>query len=112
MSKKTQHTPTPWKVVPNLYKDFPLRIDGQPTEETPCGFSPCAVFGDGTRNRGVAEANAARIVACVNAHDELVKALENLVRPLSRGWKVDDMPARIAEAEAALAKCGENEEAE
>lgn len=35
---------------------------------------------------------------------ECVRALANLHRPLSKGWKVDDMADRLKEADAALAK--------
>ena len=119
---KTKHTPTPWKVAANLDKDFPFRVDGQPTEETPCGFSPCLVFGNGTSNRGVAKANATHIVSCVNAHDDLVAALkrllseavpaacdcrgggDNIVKMTDREWEA--VVSASDQARAALKKCG------
>mgnify|MGYP003395335408 CR=1 FL=1 len=36
--------------------------------------------------------------------DKLREVLENLLRPIEKGWKVDDMDDRISEARAALEK--------
>lgn len=43
----------------------------------------------------------ARLIA---AAPELLETLKNLVTPLEKGWNVDDMDQRIAEARAAIAK--------
>jgi hypothetical protein len=42
-----------------------------------------------------------------NAYPKLVEALRDLYRPLAKGWKVDDMDARIEAARALLRELGE-----
>jgi hypothetical protein len=46
-------------------------------------------------------------VARLNAYPKLVEALRDLYRPLAKGWKVDDMDARIEAARALLRELGE-----
>lgn len=48
--------------------------------------------------------HASQIKQAVNAYYDLVVALEDLLRPLEHGWRVDDMDLRIDAARAALAK--------
>lgn len=61
------HTPEPWiqeatyqGALSDRWREFPIKISGEK-------FDVCLLFGDGTKNRGVTAANAARIVACANA---------------------------------------------
>lgn len=63
---ETKHTPTPWKCV-----------DGDIGNET---TKEGVVFHEGIYGKTVeqAEANAAHIVRCVNAHDGLVRALRTI----------------------------------
>lgn len=65
------HTPTPWRVK---HSGLDAYIVGGP-ENFPCANMP----GQGPTS----EANAAHIVKCVNAHDELVATLKNTCNWLS-----------------------------
>jgi hypothetical protein len=75
------------------------------------GPYPAICSCDGFKNTAIA--NAARIVQCVNAHDELVEALEDCESALHRAYKVtglphdrtDEHPAAIR-AHALLARIG------
>ena len=81
----TTHTPGPWAIVETeCMKGFPYRIDGSSTDETPTGFSPCAVYGDGKLNAGVALANA-RLIA---AAPQLLTALRAYM-----AWDATDVDA-------------------
>ena len=68
------------------------------------------MFGDGLRGSDMepprVKANAAHIVHCVNAHDELVEALENVIRAwdLDRDEVAPDDYERVEKARALLAK--------
>lgn len=74
------HTPTPWTVMsgPSPTTETLFWVDGD--YET---VSVCDLYHlnrDGTiYSKKNAEANAARIVHCVNLHDELVEAVEMLL---------------------------------
>lgn len=69
MNTKTQHTPTPWKVR-QAY------LNGEPCNYT-IHTGMTTIAGCSYDEQG--EANASRIVKCVNAHDELVAALRELL---------------------------------
>ena len=70
----TKHTPTPWWTESERR---PEKHGDQKTTITQKDFDIASCFGTGeTAEDG---ANAAHIVHCVNLHDELVAALENLV---------------------------------
>lgn len=59
------HSEEPWRVG---YLSWPAHDTGSALVIDSAGmFRPCAVYGDGSRNAGTTEANARRIVACVNA---------------------------------------------
>ena len=66
-----EHTPTPWKVGAKHTIGFVSVEDDQS-----CGMTIPFIDVYGTNP----EANAAHIVKCVNMHDELVEALDNLLR--------------------------------
>jgi hypothetical protein len=70
-----QHTPGPWGTAPNW----------------PRGMTAvCWHTGTGWQLVATAqtEADAERIVQCVNAHDELVAGLEKAVAEIERAWRV------------------------
>jgi hypothetical protein len=70
----TEHTPTPWLVIP-------------PSADRPSRAMVCAAGGANIYDAPLTnetEANAAFIVRAVNAHDDLVKALEPFAR-MARG---------------------------
>lgn len=77
---ETKHTKTPWKVTEDS------TIIGSVTRNVIaecCGYSDKASNGDYAsiiEKQGTREANAAFIVRAVNAHDDLVAALEAAVR--------------------------------
>jgi len=96
------HTPTPWTATANIDAgpygpSWTVRVDKQVVVAS---ISGAALHGGQER----AEANAAFIVRAVNAHDELVAALEGMMLPHEKGWKVTDWTLRMADARAALAK--------
>jgi hypothetical protein len=88
-------TPLPWKyssthqgALTDRWKDFPFTVQGGN------GFCPCAIFGDGTNNRGVAEANAAYICLAANNHERLVSTLQDI-----RVWLTSpDLSKNVIEA--------------
>jgi hypothetical protein len=103
MSETQKHTPTPWYVA--AMNDCLFIFDRAPSPapyDGPIpGGSPATVIAK--LDYPKADANAAFIVRAVNAHDDLVKALEQIAG-------MDDKPvpgayARIARA--ALSKAGE-----
>lgn len=109
--KTYKHSPTPWVVAASM-----LGIGGEHVE----GVRDCD--GMGIANCGNGEhgkANAARIALCVNAHDDLVSALEatearltaaarafyvggkpSALRAALDGWKADAEAARAVIAKA------------
>jgi hypothetical protein len=60
----TNHTPTPWRVTTTAY--------GRPLIESSDGTEICKLFSYNSEGYATAD----HIVRCVNAHDELVAALE------------------------------------
>ena len=71
---KAAHTPTPWGVWPGLNGEAPIQMI---TDNALARHIAYMVEG------AHAEANAARIVRCVNAHDELLEALKGLVQSIN-----------------------------
>lgn len=78
------HTPAPWEVGNQHYKDQTVSIDA-PAGNKAHGYvsweGMVVCFGDEDRPaQGIltATANARHIVKCVNYHDRLVKALDDL----------------------------------
>lgn len=69
MSK--EHTPTPWEVGTDE--------DGRVAVIKGCSFLTYAFPTDLGFETGSADANAAHIVKCVNMHDELVEAIQDLI---------------------------------
>lgn len=82
---KTQHTPTPWKaIIPEMLPPYITGADGIP-------LADAVRYG---QKRETHVANAVHIVKCVNMHDELVRALENIVS-IEPGWEqYDDLLKR------------------
>lgn len=77
---EVKHTPTPWKVVPHIGTRLPdkiFMIVG--ASEVVCGDDGICVP-DNMNDRSFVEdeANMHHIVKCVNMHDELVEALEEV----------------------------------
>jgi hypothetical protein len=82
-----EHTKTPWKIAGAVHIYSPGEGGGNvcsmsdPRVSTVVGYTDVALD---SKDADEAYANAAFIVRCVNAHDDLVKALEavrdNLVR--------------------------------
>jgi hypothetical protein len=101
-----EHTKTPWKVAG---QDHKVRIDSK--KQT---VARANVVWSGAEGESIgypeAEANAAFIVRCVNAHDDLVKALRTIVDGASADVSDtaivigSDAKAALAFARAALAK--------
>lgn len=65
----TQHTPTPWKSDAPYNTSFIFGPDGEPIAQL------WSKYEENFRNPKETEANAQRIVNCVNMHDQLVKKL-------------------------------------
>lgn len=92
-----KHTPGPWRVAsPSLYAGSEINIDAGER-----GYIACC----GHRGDEEAEANALRIVRCVNAHDELVAAAKRALAVLKaqgesvrRGNVLDALENAIAKA--------------
>lgn len=91
-----KHTPEPWTLTKRIesflstkWDAFAFFVEGP--KDSMC--RPCAVFTDGEKNRGLAEANAERIISCINACagipdpevtiPALVEALKNLCEEVS-----------------------------
>ena len=90
----SKHTPTPWHTMHNKLESsicgegqFVARVDGSETQ---------------TREEG--EANADHIVKCVNAHDELVAALRDVLADSDAGNGETPKTSRWPGAHAVLAK--------
>jgi len=65
------HTPGPWHIEPCIWGGYPLRISGPGDSAGAAGmFSPALILGDGTHNRGTAEANA-RLVAALKLRTKI-----------------------------------------
>lgn len=118
---KVEHTPTPWKV--DLYGLIVADSDRLCINicETPVAQWMNALarlqhkqagqetFDFINRNIETAQANAAHIVRCVNAHNELVKTLEHLAAVISslqlnENISQFDIDTMLLEIETVLAK--------
>jgi hypothetical protein len=99
MTQATKHTPTPWW-FDDRWDNFcnGCVIDGQGTQRIAAAF-----YMGGTQ---AARDNAAHIVRCVNAHDELVAALQAAHSHLCNGEfnKSPFVTALRLKVAAALAK--------
>jgi hypothetical protein len=91
----TKHTPTPWRAETNPFgKPFVVGVNFENVIPTGC----------------VGITDAAHIVRCVNAHDELVAALDEMVAMFGNGGPsaaqliYGDNMAAIDRARAALVK--------
>jgi hypothetical protein len=83
MSETQKHTPTPWRASKaRKSSNFCAYVAFVQTVDPASVLAK--VSGGPTDDREVAEANAAFIVRAVNAHDDLVKALEPFAR-MARG---------------------------
>ena len=104
-----EHTPTPWRYRPNHYDDWGW-IKGPDGRLTATARSSGEYDGDEHRAAGTDpyEANAAFIVKCVNSHDALVKALENICGAAEHCGD-EDAPVVVA-ARAVLARVGQQRE--
>jgi hypothetical protein len=96
----SRHTPTPWSLNEQTVKSPPYEL----TVAFCGGAAGCSGTDGRIITRQEAEANAALIVRAVNAHDDLVAALRNLISMAD--FFMTDAPQRVAieEAQAALAK--------
>ena len=115
-----EHTPTPWVV-----DEDPLEDKGYKTLITipeKNGFQGTSIayvnhnwndadHGERRISWAEAEANARHIVHCVNVHDDLVKALESILKVRVEGWENiwagSNRCQDIARAALARAKGGE-----
>ena len=75
-----KHTPTPWmmQAADHNTGEFLFWIEGDDQNINVCNFYYRSLDGLWVENTN-AEANAARIVQCVNSHDDLVAALEAFI---------------------------------
>jgi hypothetical protein len=89
------HTPTPWRVT-----DADCCTDGDDVKATILADSGRLICHIDRDYRAPAEANAAHIVRCVNAHDELIAALRYALDCAERGDVTDMQPVRDALARA------------
>jgi hypothetical protein len=114
MSATQKHTPTPWRA--GSYSSIvgvPIMAQPDPKQNTiiVAGTrSAAATTPDGFRAE--VEANAAFIVRAVNAHDDLVKALRELIESMpAEGQAVPRANTlwrgMMTRARAALSKAGE-----
>ena len=87
-----KHTKTPWHVDDMGEYANCLNISGD-------GWVAAAAWGGGPE--GMMEANAARIVKCVNAHDELVGVLSALMSRLDQHFGGPDSSGDWIEQERA-----------
>jgi|SRR5882724_488584 len=110
-----EHTPTPWAYRPYRHDDWgwiraTIKVDGvYPIAAIARGYSRDS-FDEHRRNgTDPYKANAAHIVKCVNAHEELVNLLGECLRDYSHRNFTDcnGMSARISDVLAALASIGE-----
>lgn len=93
------HTPTPWTIKPNQKY---LIVAGVPNMDKG-RVASCASYDHSSE----AEANAAHIVRCVNAHDELVlnlRAAEAYIKVVADHTGLE--PTVLLRIRAALAKAG------
>ena len=97
---EAKHTPGPWYSGPWIDRkkaiaDSPKIQEGKLSAGTNL-IATIWPISSGNHH----EANASLIVAA----PDLLAALENLLRPIKEGWKVDDMDVRIKEAQEAITK--------
>lgn len=102
------HTPGEWKISNNSYTEQISIHTGN--ELCPIAFLNYQNL-RGLNNRDEQEANAARIVKCVNNHDRLLEALKAASLSLStfvesNAWEPDDQKA-YDQAEAAIKEATE-----
>jgi hypothetical protein len=87
-------TPTPLEALWEISRRPCItELLGEEVSDSPCSCAAC-----------VANAAIPAARAQAEALRELREALETLMRPLERGWHVSDMPDRIADVRAALAR--------
>ena len=86
----TKHTATPWRVTPKRIYSADVRIDNYEKNGHVCTV--------GWQSDLQAHTDAAHIVLCVNAHDDMLKALQGVLRVADR--KTDEFDA----ARPAIAK--------
>lgn len=98
------HTPTPWRIVSE--RDDELKVKGPQGEwVADCADGFWSDEADGWLMAEESAANAALIVRAVNAHAELVEALEHLLKVRTReGVKPQSRDAAEAKARALLTK--------
>lgn len=94
MNKSIKHTPTPWKVVGGSKIETDVEAG-----KIISGICYMPHHGNGKSEGG--EANAAHIVKCVNAHDALLKAVNDAIDVLS-SHIVPDSTTTDAEVVGAL----------
>ena len=115
----SEATPTPWEASPpdGSYHDV-IRIYSTANDRVPVAVCPqmdspvMAMFKGETNDTTQAAANSALIVRAVNAHDDLVEALRDMLAAATGGRKScghDDYLCACPgdKARAALAKAGE-----
>jgi hypothetical protein len=106
MTTQTKRTPTPWvNSIANISGgDYGIASCHNPFNKTKFGITP---------ELEAAEANAAHIVKCVNAHDDLVEAIKAIVDVIQfalidgkEQWILfgADIGERVEALHAALAK--------
>lgn len=101
----TEHTPTPWRADwRDIYDSNGDKI---------CTFSEYNPQWEDDETFVRSEANASHIVRCVNSHDALVKALEDMVDNFNEEkleWMVSAEKGAVANARAAIAAAKEEKE--
>jgi hypothetical protein len=96
---EVKHTPGPW--IEKEWTECLTIFPHKGNEDEP-GYPLATVHKDPKHGFTADRARAnARLIA---AAPDLLAALENLLNPIEKGWKVDDMTVRIEEARAAIAK--------
>ena len=95
----TNHTPGPWTVSEGA--------TGERTVIWAKGAYLARIDGNCGQSQADREANAAHIVRCVNAHDELVAALEAITAAVD-SWQDDDQPMDASDFIALIETTAEN----
>jgi hypothetical protein len=103
----TKHTPGPWKVVygnkARKFHEASIRPVKSPIKGLILPIASVKIY------RGLIDDNAAHIVRCVNAHDDLLLALKNMLDLRDAVMRSECLPDRpevevIRSARAAIAK--------
>lgn len=111
----TEHTPTPWRIAARSMRSTSEPYGALVGSDRGDGFiyrvAWCAPHPE--INRATADANAAFIISACNAHDDLVKALTEILEAnkdfrasLPKGWEGDPLQDACDRATSVLDAVG------